>query len=63
MAARHQQVAELFATAGGFAPTVGILGTVMGLVHVLENLAAPATLGHAIAGAFIATLYGVAART
>ena len=48
-----------FEKAGGFAPTMGILGTVMGLVHVLENLAAPSTLGPAISGAFIATLYGV----
>jgi chemotaxis protein MotA len=59
LAARHAQVAGLFATAGGFAPTVGIIGTVMGLIHVLENLAAPSTLGPAISGAFIATLYGV----
>jgi len=59
LAARHQLVAGLFATAGGFAPTVGIIGTVMGLIHVLENLAAPSTLGPAISGAFIATLYGV----
>src|SRR5947199_231969 len=48
-----------FLKAGGFAPTMGIIGTVMGLVHVLENLDAPATLGPAISGAFIATLYGV----
>ena len=59
MAARHKEGAELFKTAGGFAPTMGIIGTVMGLVHVLENLDAPATLGPAISGAFIATLYGV----
>jgi chemotaxis protein MotA len=59
LAARHQLVAGLFATAGGFAPTVGIIGTVMGLIHVLENLAAPSTLGPAISGAFIATLMGV----
>src|SRR6185369_8657195 len=52
LAGRHQLVAGLFATAGGF-------GTVMGLIHVLENLAAPSTLGPAISGAFIATLYGV----
>jgi chemotaxis protein MotA len=59
LAARHAQVAGLFTTAGGFAPTVGIIGTVMGLIHVLENLAAPSTLGPSISGAFIATLYGV----
>ncbi len=61
MAARHKQGAETFKTAGGFAPTMGIIGTVMGLVHVLENLSAPDTLGPAISGAFIATLMGVGA--
>jgi chemotaxis protein MotA len=61
MAARHKEGAEVFKTAGGFAPTMGIIGTVMGLVHVLENLSAPATLGPAISGAFIATLMGVGA--
>src|SRR5919107_1212503 len=59
MTARHRHATEPFDKAGGFAPTMGIIGTVMGLVHVLENLAAPATLGPAISGAFIATLYGV----
>jgi chemotaxis protein MotA len=59
MVARHAQVAKIFATAGGFAPTLGIIGTVMSLVHVLENLDSPASLCHSIAGAFIATLYGV----
>ena len=59
MAERHAHVAGVFATAGGFAPTLGILGTVMSLVHVLENLDSPSSLGHSIAGAFIATLYGV----
>ncbi len=61
MAARHKEGAEVFKTAGGFAPTMGIIGTVMGLVHVLENLSAPDTLGPAISGAFIATLMGVGA--
>jgi chemotaxis protein MotA len=45
--------------AGGYAPTIGIIGTVLGLVHVLENLADPGKLGHLIAGAFVATLWGV----
>ncbi len=58
-AQRHQRNAQLFQTAGGFAPTLGILGTVLSLVHVLENLSTPSTLGHSIAGAFLATLYGV----
>jgi chemotaxis protein MotA len=59
MAARHRQNAQLFTGAGGYAPTLGILGTVLSLVHVLENLSNPASLGHSIAGAFLATLYGV----
>lgn len=59
MAARHAVGASPFEKAGGFAPTMGIIGTVMGLVHVLQNLNAPATLGPAISGAFIATLMGV----
>ena len=59
MIARHQSGIHVFQQAGGFAPTLGIIGTVMSLVHVLENLSSPATLGHSIAGAFLATLYGV----
>jgi chemotaxis protein MotA len=59
MAGRHAKNAKLFSTLGGFAPTLGILGTVLSLVHVLENLSDPGSLGHSIAGAFIATLYGV----
>lgn len=47
-------------TAGGYCPTLGIMGTVMGLVHVMGNLSEPDTLGPAIAVAFLATLYGVA---
>ncbi len=50
---------EIFMTAGGFAPTMGIIGTVMGLVHVLSNIDDPSKLGGAIAVAFLATLYGV----
>jgi chemotaxis protein MotA len=59
MSQRHARNAKMFMTAGGFAPTIGVLGTVLSLVHVLENLSNPANLGHAIAGAFLATLYGV----
>jgi chemotaxis protein MotA len=50
---------KFFGDAGAYAPTIGIIGTVMGLVHVLENLAQPEELGHLIAAAFIATLWGV----
>ena len=57
--ASAKQGAKFFADAGAYAPTIGIIGTVMGLVHVLENLAQPEELGHLIAGAFVATLWGV----
>lgn len=52
-------IARMFESAGGYAPTMGIIGTVMGLVHVLGSLEDAAALGPAIAVAFIATLYGV----
>jgi len=45
--------------AGGYAPTIGIIGTVIGLIHVLENLSEPDKLGELIAAAFVATLWGV----
>jgi chemotaxis protein MotA len=51
--------AKPFTDMGGYAPTIGIIGTVLGLVHVLENLSNPDQLGHLIAGAFVATLWGV----
>jgi chemotaxis protein MotA len=59
MKAQTKQSAKYFTSAGAYAPTIGIIGTVMGLVHVLENLAQPEELGHLIAGAFVATLWGV----
>ncbi len=55
----NKQAAKFWADAGAYAPTIGIIGTVMGLVHVLENLAQPEELGHLIAAAFVATLWGV----
>ena len=56
----HHRVGEnIFSTLGGFAPTLGIIGTVMGLIHMLANLSDPGKMGPLIAGAFIATLYGV----
>jgi len=51
--------AALWNDAGGYAPTIGIIGTVLGLIHVLENLSQPDKLGHLIAAAFVATLWGV----
>jgi chemotaxis protein MotA len=59
-ARRHSQCAGVFAELGGLAPTLGVTGTVMGLVHMMERLNDPSTMGPAIAGAFCATLYGVA---
>lgn len=50
---------KLFKDMSGYAPTMGIIGTVLGLIHVLENLSDPGKLGHLIAGAFVATLWGV----
>ena len=57
----HQKHVEagVFEAAGGYSPTMGVIGTVMGLVHVLGNLSNPDELGPQIAVAFIATLYGV----
>ncbi len=51
--------AAFWTDCGGYAPTIGIIGTVMGLIHVLENLSEPDKLGHLIAAAFLATLWGI----
>lgn len=51
--------AKIWESAGGYSPTIGILGAVMGLIHVMENLTDPAKLGGGIAVAFVATIYGV----
>jgi chemotaxis protein MotA len=51
--------AGVWLAAGGYAPTIGILGAVMGLIHVMENLSDPSKLGSGIAVAFVATIYGV----
>jgi chemotaxis protein MotA len=59
MGERHEGKFAMFVAAGGFAPTMGIIGTVMGLVNVLSHLDKPDELGKSIATAFIATLYGV----
>ena len=52
---------KVWEAAGGYSPTIGILGAVMGLIHVMENLADPSKLGAGIAVAFVATIYGVGA--
>lgn len=56
---RHAKGYAIFEAAGGYAPTMGVIGTVMGLVNVLADLSNPDELGKKIAVAFIATLYGV----
>jgi len=56
---RHHVGSSIFEMAGGYAPTMGIIGTVMGLVHVLGSISSPEGLGPAIAIAFMATLYGI----
>jgi chemotaxis protein MotA len=53
--------AKVWEAAGGYSPTIGIIGAVLGLIHVMENLSDPSKLGGGIAVAFVATVYGVAA--
>jgi chemotaxis protein MotA len=55
----ERQAARVWEAAGGYAPTLGILGAVIGLIHVMENLSDPSKLGAGIAVAFVATIYGV----
>lgn len=58
---RDLQGAKVFEGMGGFSPTIGIIGAVMGLIQVMNNLSDPSQLGHGIAVAFVATIYGVGA--
>src|SRR3954453_23318975 len=60
MRKRHAAGVQRFERAGGYPPTMGIIGTVFALIHVLGNLDKPATLGPSISAAFVATLLGVA---
>jgi chemotaxis protein MotA len=55
----ERQAARVWEAAAGYAPTIGILGAVLGLIHVMENLSDPARLGSGIAVAFVSTVYGV----
>ena len=59
MEAKELQAAKVFDAMGGYSPTIGIIGAVMGLIHVMNNLADPSKLGAGIATAFVATIYGV----
>jgi chemotaxis protein MotA len=56
----QRNAAKIWSAAGGYAPTVGIIGAVLGLIHVMENLSDPTKLGSGIAVAFVATIYGIA---
>ena len=56
---QQRNAAKVWNAAGGYAPTIGILGAVLGLIHVMENLSDPSRLGSGIAVAFVATIYGV----
>lgn len=53
------QAAKVYEAMGGYAPTIGIIGAVVGLIHVMQNLSDPSLLGTGIATAFVATIYGV----
>jgi len=57
--AKEKLAVKVWESAGGYAPTIGILGAVLGLIHVMENLTDPSKLGSGIAVAFVATIYGV----
>jgi chemotaxis protein MotA len=54
------QAAKVFEAMGVYSPTLGIIGAVMGLMAVMQNLSDPSKLGHGIAAAFVATIYGIA---
>lgn len=55
----EEKIPQVFEAAGGFSPTIGIIGAVLGLMAVMQNLADPSKLGHGIAAAFTATIYGI----
>lgn len=60
LAEQHSEAeAKVFESAGGYAPTVGIIGAVLGLIQVMKNLANIDEVGHGIAVSFVATVYGV----
>lgn len=59
LAINDANAARVYEAMGGYSPTIGIIGAVLGLIHVMNNLADPALLGPGIAVAFVATIYGV----
>ncbi len=56
---KMRRAAKVFESAGGYAPTIGILGAVLGLIQVMSNVAEPSKIGAGISVAFVATIYGV----
>lgn len=56
---KEEAALKIFESAGGYAPTMGILGAVLGLIHTMEQLSDPSKIGEGIAVAFVATVYGV----
>jgi chemotaxis protein MotA len=58
--AHLKNAAKVWESAGGYAPTIGILGSILGLLHIMGGVAEPAALGSAIAVSFVATVYGLA---
>jgi len=56
---KEMQAAKVYEAMGGYSPTIGIIGAVVGLIQVMQNLADPELLGAGIATAFVATIYGV----
>jgi chemotaxis protein MotA len=59
MEERGEQIPKIFEAAGGYAPTIGIIGAVLGLIQVMQHLDNIEEVGHGIAVAFVATIYGV----
>lgn len=58
-AERDEERAQVLESAAGYAPTLGIIGAVLGLMHVMQQMSSPAEVGNGIAAAFVATLYGI----
>ena len=63
MEEEHEHSVKFWEAMGGYSPTIGIIGAVLGLIHVMENLSDPSKLGGGIAVAFVATVYGVGLAT
>jgi chemotaxis protein MotA len=60
-AERDEEFAQVFESAGGYAPTLGVIAAVLGLMRAMQDISSPAQVGAGIAAAFVATLYGLGA--